>query len=88
VRELRNVVQRAFILAPNDVDEDAIPLGAPPGGSGDSLVFRVGASVADVERRLILATLDHCAGDKRKAADVLGISLKTLYNRLNVYHVS
>jgi DNA-binding NtrC family response regulator len=88
VRELRNVVQRAFILAPNDVDEDAIPLGAPPGGSGDSLVFRVGASVADVERRLILATLDHCAGDKRKAADILGISVKTLYNRLNVYHVS
>jgi DNA-binding NtrC family response regulator len=86
VRELRNVVQRAFILAPYDIDEDAIPLAAPETGSGDSLLFRVGTSITDMEKRLILATLEHCAGDKRKAADLLGISLKTLYNRLNAYH--
>jgi two-component system, NtrC family, response regulator AtoC len=86
VRELRNVVQRAFILAPNDVDEDAIPLAAPEKGGGDSLVLRPGTSIADAEKRLILVTLAHCAGDKRQAAEVLGISLKTLYNRLNTYH--
>ena len=40
------------------------------------------------ERRLILATLEHCDGDKKKAADVLKISLKTLYNRLNEYKSS
>jgi DNA-binding NtrC family response regulator len=38
-----------------------------------------------MERRLILATLDHFAGDKRRAAQVLGVSLKTLYNRLHAY---
>jgi DNA-binding NtrC family response regulator len=86
VRELRNVIQRAFILAPSDVDEDAIPLGATGPASSDCLVLRVGTSVADAEKRLVLATLEHCGGDKRRAAEVLGISLKTLYNRLNAYH--
>jgi DNA-binding NtrC family response regulator len=38
-----------------------------------------------VERRVILATLERCGGDKKRAAQILGISLKTLYNRLNVY---
>ena len=50
-----------------------------------ALEVRVGASIAEIERRLILATLDQLAGDKKRAAEVLGISLKTLYNRLNVY---
>jgi DNA-binding NtrC family response regulator len=45
----------------------------------------VGTPIEEAERRLILATLEHCAGDKKKTADVLKISLKTLYNRLNVY---
>ena len=42
-------------------------------------------SLADIERHFILATLEHFGGDKRKAAEVLGISLKTIYNRLNNY---
>jgi DNA-binding NtrC family response regulator len=45
----------------------------------------VGMSLADIERHFILATLEHFGGDKRKAAEVLGISLKTIYNRLNNY---
>jgi DNA-binding NtrC family response regulator len=45
----------------------------------------VGSSVADVEQRLILATLEACGGNKQKAAEVLGVSLKTIYNRLNAY---
>jgi len=45
----------------------------------------VGASIADAERQLILKTLDQYGGDKKVAARTLGISLKTLYNRLNVY---
>ena len=55
------------------------------GRSTTSLITRLGSSIAEVERRLILATLEHCDGDKKKAADVLKISLKTLYNRLNEY---
>jgi DNA-binding NtrC family response regulator len=45
----------------------------------------VGSSLANAERELILATLEECRGNKTRAAVMLGISLKTLYNRLNVY---
>jgi DNA-binding NtrC family response regulator len=50
-----------------------------------TLQVRVGSSIAEVERRMILATLDALDGNKKSAAEMLGISLKTLYNRLNVY---
>ena len=53
-----------------------------------SLQIRAGTSIADAERRLVLATLDQLEGDKKRAAEVLGISLKTLYDRLNVYAAS
>jgi DNA-binding NtrC family response regulator len=85
VRELHNVVQRAFILA----DEEIIRLDCLPAhkynGAVHPLHFAVGVSIAEVERRLIFATLDHCGGEKKKAAQILGVSLKTLYNRLNSY---
>ena len=45
----------------------------------------VGMSLSEIERHFILATLEHFGGDKRKAAEILGISLKTIYNRLNNY---
>ena len=88
VRELKNVVHRAFIMADEEITPRCLPrqLGDDPGGIR-SLHFQVGSSISDVEHRLILATLDAYAGNKRKAADVLGVSLKTLYNRLNTYRV-
>ena len=49
--------------------------------------MRVGTTLDEVGRRLIEATLAEC-GSKRKAADMLGISLKTLYNRLAAYKAS
>jgi DNA-binding NtrC family response regulator len=85
VRELRNVLQRAFILAEDDIGLDALPLGVHEQAEGSSLLMKVGTSVPEAERRLILATLEHFDGDKKKAADVLKISLKTLYNRINQY---
>jgi len=85
VRELKNVIQRAFILAEEAVGVDSLPLGVTEVLPASSVVMRVGTSIAEMERRLILATLDQCEGDKKKAADVLKISLKTLYNRLNEY---
>jgi len=97
VRELRNTVQRSFILADGDLGPeplDALTASAPrpaivPSAPLDSVVpIEVGASLADSEKRLILATLEHCKGNKNEAARVLGISLKTLYNRLNVYRAS
>ena len=53
--------------------------------SSGTFTVRVGSTIADVERRLILATLREYQEDKPKSANVLGISLKTLYNRLNQY---
>lgn len=54
----------------------------PPAGN---LVLPVGTSIAEAERRLILATLAHCGGHRERAAKMLGISAKTLYNRMKKY---
>jgi two-component system response regulator AtoC len=88
VRELKNVIHRAFIMADEDITPRSLPreVGGES-GSLRSLHFNVGASISDVEQRLIMATLDAYAGNKRKTAEVLGVSLKTLYNRLNLYRV-
>ena len=51
-----------------------------------TLAIPVGSSLAEVDRKLIFATLELCGGVKKRAADLLGISLKTLYNRLEEYN--
>jgi len=94
VRELKNALHRAFILADQEITADCLPedirggaINILPRKENGSITLRVqvGESVADAERRLILATLEHFRGSKQKAAEVLGISLKTLYNRLSAY---
>jgi two-component system, NtrC family, response regulator AtoC len=87
VRELKNVVHRAFILADEEIGADCLPpeVGGVEGFTGPDLHFKVGVSIEEAERRLILATLEHYTGDKKKTSEVLGVSLKTLYNRLNAY---
>lgn len=87
VRELKNSMQRAYILADEVIDSDHFPQRtSPPAENGrHALDFSVGTTIDDAERRLILATLEHFNGDKRRAADTLGISLKTIYNRLKRY---
>jgi len=49
------------------------------------LDFTIGTALADVQKEIILATLHHHRGNKRMTAETLGISLKTLYNRLKTY---
>lgn len=91
VRQLKNVVERAAILADGVIGPDVLPepdRESPAPSEDSTLQVKVGSSIADVERRLILATLDQLEGDKKRAAEILGISLKTLYNRLNVYEAS
>jgi DNA-binding NtrC family response regulator len=86
VRELRNVIQRSFILSGDVISEDQVFDDCSRMGecSGPNLILRVGAtSLEDAERRLIEATLEHFSGDKKKAAEVLGVSIRTLYYRLN-----
>ncbi len=89
VRELKNAIERAAIVADESIDQNALPPVKISDAVGDgeaSLVrIKVGTPLADVERRVILATLEALAGNKRRTAESLGIGLKTLYNRLNVY---
>ena len=74
VRALKNLVHHAYILADDEIGVDCLPseIGGSESASGASLHVKVGISLADAERRLILATLSECQGDKRKAAEVLG----------------
>lgn len=76
VCELKNLVQRCFILAEDEIGRECIPMddGAVEVASPTHLQVRVGSSIAQVEQRLILATLEHLDGDKEKAAQTLGIS--------------
>jgi two-component system, NtrC family, response regulator HydG len=90
VRELRHVVLRAAIMT--DPNESVLrlperfdsPFNEPNGQQG----LAIGRSIRDVERELITRTLEHLNGDKRAAAETLGISLNTLYNRLNAYEAA
>jgi DNA-binding NtrC family response regulator len=86
VRELRNYVQRAFILADNVIDVALAPETFVDTTQSPVLSVRVGSTLEEVNRRLIEATLAECGNVKRRAAEMLGISLKTLYNRLVEYH--
>jgi DNA-binding NtrC family response regulator len=87
VRELENAVERAAILADEAIDAEALPRPHPGEALAEdsSLQVRVGTPLEDIERRMILATLESLDGNKRRTAELLGISLKTLYNRLSVY---
>src|SRR5690606_16590894 len=88
VRELKNTLYRAYIMA-----DDVVEI-QPPGQSRSharsawqdgQLQIQIGMSLADAQREIILAMLEHFSGDKRETAKALGISLKTLYNRLESY---
>jgi transcriptional regulator with PAS, ATPase and Fis domain len=93
-RELRNTIERAVILCPDGAPLDAGHL--PPGfGKGQisaaqvsdaSMVpIHVGSTVDDAERLLILRTLEATGQNKTRAAEILGVSLKTLHNKLKLY---
>jgi two-component system response regulator FlrC len=100
VRELENTMHRAVLLATGDeIGANAIlsPDGArldqakPPAVAHATMAAEavtralVGRTVADVERDLILETLKHCLGNRTHAANILGISIRTLRNKLNEY---
>lgn len=89
VRELRHAVHRAYIMADPQTKQLLLPhdLTSPFSkvSSQHTAGIAVGKTVEEVERELIEITLQHFDGDKKQTADMLGISLKTLYNRLNSY---
>ena len=99
VRELENTLHRAVLLASGpEIGPEAVltpegeAIGAEAGPAERAARVAeaatrglVGRTVADVERDLILDTLDHCLGNRTHAARILGISIRTLRNKLNEY---
>jgi len=91
VRELRNTLERAVIVCEASVIE---PRHLPPGfgvpsphivNDANAIRVGVGTTVGDAEKQLILKTLESTHNNKTRAAEVLGISLKTLHNKLKEY---
>ena len=87
IRELRNTVERAMILTDGDViDEEHLPPDMRP-TRPEAAVLRVplGIQLREVEKEYILSSLQKNGGNKARTAEILGISEKTLYNKLNRY---
>jgi len=96
-RELRNTIERAVILCPDGAPLDAghlprtfgtaqIPMAQPNDAS--IVPIRVGTTVDEAERMLIVRTLESTGQNKTRAAEILGVSLKTLHNKLKEYSQS
>ncbi len=87
VRELENAIERAVVLCEgNLIDEDHLPFGMVPTARGNSGGPRIpGATMAEVERHAILATLEAVGGSTTKAAEMLDISVRTIQYRLHEY---
>jgi DNA-binding NtrC family response regulator len=87
VRELRNVIERATILASGPFIEPRhlppVVCDEPPASHQPQVSLAPGTTVEEAERRLIMMTLEHTRDNKTRAAEILGISLKTLHNKLN-----
>jgi DNA-binding NtrC family response regulator len=101
VRELENALHRAVLLAKGEeIEAEAITLSIPAPQPGSGVAAQaaratlptetaaralVGSTVAEVERDLIIGTLYHCLGNRTHAANILGISIRTLRNKLKLY---
>jgi len=95
VRELRNTLERAVILAgegaisvdhlPSNFNSAAAPARISDDGDPSTVRLRVGTTISEAEKVLIQRTLVHTKNNKTRAAEILGISLKTLHNKLKEY---
>ncbi|MGE5647485.1 MAG: sigma-54-dependent transcriptional regulator [Acidobacteriota bacterium] len=95
VRELRNTIERAVILAgegtivaghlPANFSSPGAPVHTQDDGDPATVRLRVGTTISDAEKALIQRTLQHTRNNKTRAAEILGISLKTLHNKLKEY---
>jgi two-component system, NtrC family, response regulator HydG len=85
VRELKNCIERSFVLCDDVVTLDVHPVRQPAADIDDpreNIRVPIGMTMAEVERRVLVATLRHCGGNKRRTAEMLGVSVKTVYNKL------
>ncbi|MBC8068890.1 MAG: sigma-54-dependent Fis family transcriptional regulator, partial [Deltaproteobacteria bacterium] len=91
VRELENAVERAVVLCKGTrIEATDLPpeLRDPQAANGRQITFSVGTPLEEIERRMILETLKFTRGDKRLAADLLGIATRTIYRKLESGFVS
>jgi transcriptional regulator with PAS, ATPase and Fis domain len=87
-RELRNTLERAMVTCSGDIlrlENLSSAFGHPPRAADDGLRLSPGMTVPEAERRLIFETLAYTKNNKTRAAELLGISLKTLHNKLKEY---
>ncbi len=82
VRQLRSVIQRAYILSDDDSVRIRVPdgLAAPP--RSDTVSFTVGMTYAEVEQQMLMKTLERYDNDKTRTARALGVSVRTIHNQL------
>jgi DNA-binding NtrC family response regulator len=86
LKHLPGFLQRAVGAGPGaPASAEATPAPAPVADVGDWVRFPIGTTVEDAEKGLILRTLEHTRNNKTRAAEILGISLKTLHNKLKEY---
>ena len=96
IRELENTIYRAVLVSPGEVippesvmvhqPAAVMKPAAPQAQATIAANGLVGRTVADVERDLIIGTLQHCLGNRTHAANILGISIRTLRNKLKIYN--
>lgn len=86
IRELRNTVESCVVLARGKViDIDDLPPQITECGSAGSVDIRIGTSLDEAEKMLIMSTIDYCRGNKTRAAEILKIGRKTLHRKLEEY---
>jgi len=90
VRELQNVLHHSYVMTPGrEIKHPWLPRdpqpAVPVARRGENFSVATGTTLAQVERAVILATLERCGQNRERTAAALGISLKTLYNRLKQY---
>jgi DNA-binding NtrC family response regulator len=88
VRELENAVERAVVVCRGaDIGVDDLPPDLVGGGPASEAPAVPGATLGEVERYTILKTLEHTCGSTSRAADILGVSVRTVQNRLRRYMI-
>jgi two-component system response regulator HydG/two-component system response regulator AtoC len=88
VRELRNIILRGVLTAKDRIDVRHLPSNIiKPGLAQVNITFKPGIALSEVEKTMVIQTLKAVRGNKLKAATILGISRRSLYNKLEEYNI-
>jgi transcriptional regulator with PAS, ATPase and Fis domain len=89
IRELRNVLLRAILSAEKHIESKNLPVELTNNKIGSEIIsIRAGTSLSEVEKKMIVETLNAVSGNKLKAAEILGITRRSLYNKLEDYQIN